>query len=218
MPRLARMPLSSEPAVPITGLVDIPGSLISTLARDPPKRVPGRRANSSHIRRDNDESEDENDPPPHAQGPVPPPGGSDGDLPQDGMTTRMRKMRLMNPWTPKWGKPTINRMRTWATLGRASSKSYRPHVRNPWQGCSATSVTSPSKLQNAIMVYIGIYSIACLSAFHQHHWKDTFAKWQKRLLNRDGTECVMVLPLPQQDYICCAAWVCRHYLQLQWPA
>ena len=41
---------------------------------------------------------------------------------------------------------------------------------------------------NAIVVYFGIYSIACLGAFHQDHWKDTFAQWQKRLLNREGTE------------------------------
>jgi hypothetical protein len=32
---------------------------------------------------------------------------------------------------------------------------------------------------NAIVVYFGFYSVACLAAFHQHHWKDTFAQWQK---------------------------------------
>jgi hypothetical protein len=36
---------------------------------------------------------------------------------------------------------------------------------------------------NAIVVYFGVYSIARLGAFHQDHWKDTFAKWQKRHLN-----------------------------------
>jgi len=40
--QLTGMSLGKEPEVPITGPVDIPGSLISTLARDPPKRVPGR--------------------------------------------------------------------------------------------------------------------------------------------------------------------------------
>jgi hypothetical protein len=28
----------------------------------------------------------------------------------------------------------------------------------------------------------------------------------------------MVLPPPQQDRMCCAAWVCHHFLRLQWPA
>ena len=40
--RLTGMSLSLEPEVPVTGPVDIPGSLVSTLARDPPKRVLGR--------------------------------------------------------------------------------------------------------------------------------------------------------------------------------
>ena len=80
------MSLGLEPEVPGTGPVDIPGLLILTLVRDPPKRVPGRQpvADSSQGRRDNDESEDENDLPPPAQGPVPLPGGGDGDPPQDG--------------------------------------------------------------------------------------------------------------------------------------
>ena len=77
------MSLGLEPDVPVTRPVDIPGSLISTLARDPPKRVPGRQANSVRVRRDNNKSEDENDPPPPVQGPAPPPGGSDGDPVQD---------------------------------------------------------------------------------------------------------------------------------------
>jgi hypothetical protein len=70
---------------------------------------------------------------------------------------------------------------------------------------------------NAIVVYFGIYSIARLGAFHKDHWKDTFAQWQKRLPNGDGTERAMVLPPPQQDRIRCAAWACHHYLRLQWP-
>jgi len=41
---------------------------------------------------------------------------------------------------------------------------------------------------NAIAVYFGMYSIARLSAFHQDHWKDTFANWQKRHPNQDSTE------------------------------
>ena len=41
---------------------------------------------------------------------------------------------------------------------------------------------------NAIVVYFSIYSVAHLAAFHQHHWKDTFAQWQKRHPNRDNTE------------------------------
>jgi hypothetical protein len=71
---------------------------------------------------------------------------------------------------------------------------------------------------NAIVVYLGIYSIARLGAFHQDHWKDTFAQSQKRHPNRDGTELVMVLLVPQQDRIRCAAWACCHYLRLQWLA
>ena len=69
---------------------------------------------------------------------------------------------------------------------------------------------------NAIVVYIGIYSVTCLGAFHQDHWKDTFAQWQK--CHPNGTERAMVLPPPQQDRIRCAAWACRHYLRLKWPA
>jgi hypothetical protein len=71
---------------------------------------------------------------------------------------------------------------------------------------------------NAIVVYFGVYSIACLDAFLQDHWKDTFAQWQKRHLNQDGTERARVLSPPQQDRIHCAAWACCHYLRLQWPA
>ena len=71
---------------------------------------------------------------------------------------------------------------------------------------------------NAIVVYFGVYSVAHLGAFYQDHWKDTFAQWQKRHPNQDGTERTMVLPPPQQDRIHCAAWACHHYLWLQWPA
>ena len=69
---------------------------------------------------------------------------------------------------------------------------------------------------NAIVVYFGMYSVARLSAFHQDHWKDTFAQWQKRHPNRDCTERAMVLPPPQQDRSH-AAWACCHALWLQWP-
>ena len=77
------MSLGKEPEVTTTEPVDIHGSLISTLARDPPKRVPGRQpiADSSHGRRGNDESEDKSNPPTPAQGPAPLPGGSNSDPP-----------------------------------------------------------------------------------------------------------------------------------------
>jgi len=71
---------------------------------------------------------------------------------------------------------------------------------------------------NAIVVYYDVYSVACLAAFHQDHWKDTFSQWQKHHLNQDHSERAMILPPPQQDCIHCVAWACSHYLQLQWPA
>ena len=55
----------------------------------------------------------------------------------------------------------------------------------------------PKHDANAIVVYFGVYSVARLAAFQQDHWKDTFAQWQKRHPNRDGTERAMVLPPPQ---------------------
>jgi hypothetical protein len=72
---------------------------------------------------------------------------------------------------------------------------------------------------NAIVVYFGVYSVARLATFQQDHWKDTFTQWQKCHPNQDCTEHAMVLPLPQQDHIHCAAWACHHYLRLwlQWP-
>ena len=63
------------------------------------------------------------------------------------MTTKMRKTRMMNPQTPKRGKPRMNSLRTQTMLGWASSTSRRPCMGKPWQRCSATSATSPSMMQ-----------------------------------------------------------------------
>ena len=62
--------------------MDIPKSLIATLARDPPKRIPGRGPIPPGRKRDSDESKEESDAPPPGQGPAPLPGGSDGGPPQ----------------------------------------------------------------------------------------------------------------------------------------
>jgi hypothetical protein len=54
---------------------------------------------------------------------------------------------------------------------------------------------------NAIVMYFGIYSKACLAEFLHDHWKDTFTQWQERHPNQDGIEWAMVLSPPQQDCI-----------------
>jgi hypothetical protein len=81
--RLTRMSLGQEPEVPENGPVDIPESLITTFARDPLKRIPGGRVQTSSKKKASDESEEESDAPPPAQWPNPPPGGGDGDPPHD---------------------------------------------------------------------------------------------------------------------------------------
>jgi hypothetical protein len=70
---------------------------------------------------------------------------------------------------------------------------------------------------NAIVIYFGVCAVKHLAAFQQDHWKDTFIQWQKRHPNRDVTERAMVLSLPYQDRIRCAAWVCHHLIRLDWP-
>jgi hypothetical protein len=75
----------------------------------------------------------------------------------------------------------------------------------------------PAKDAGAIVVYFGVYNVEQLAAFKQDHWKDTFAQWQKWHPNRDGTGRAMVLSLPQQDRIRCAAWACHHFVRLSWP-
>ena len=82
--QLTRMSLSQEPEVSKNGPVDIPESLIANLARDPPKRIPGRQSIPPSRKKGSDESEEESDAPPPVQGPAPPPGGGDGDPLQDG--------------------------------------------------------------------------------------------------------------------------------------
>jgi hypothetical protein len=75
----------------------------------------------------------------------------------------------------------------------------------------------PAKDAGAIVVYFGVSNVERLAAFKQDHWKDTFAQWQKRHPNRDGSERAMVLSPPQQDRIRCAAWACHHFVRLRWP-
>jgi hypothetical protein len=75
----------------------------------------------------------------------------------------------------------------------------------------------PAKDAGAIVVYFGVCSVERLAAFKQDNWKDTFAQWQKRHPNRDGSDRAMVLLLPQQDRIRCAAWACHHFIQISWP-
>ena len=75
----------------------------------------------------------------------------------------------------------------------------------------------PKKDANAIVVYFGVCTVKRLATLQEDHWKDTFVQWQKRHPNRDGTERAMVLSLPQQDHIRCAAWVCHHSIRLNWP-
>jgi hypothetical protein len=83
------MSLSQEPEVLDVGPVDNPGSLISTLARGPSKSgyrhtVPRSRVDRSDEGKGDDESEDETNPSSPRQRPALPPGGSNGDPPQDG--------------------------------------------------------------------------------------------------------------------------------------
>ena len=80
---MTRMSLGQEPEVPKNGPVDVPESLIANLARDPPKRIPGRRPVPPSRKMSSDESEEESDAPPLTHGTVPPPGGGDGDPPHN---------------------------------------------------------------------------------------------------------------------------------------
>jgi len=210
------MSLGQEPEAPENGPVDIPESIIANLARDPPKRVLGRQPLPPGRKKDRDESEEESDAPPPEQGPALPPGGGDGDPPQGGgddgededdefSDSKMEDAKeedhedLDNAGMAKFYKPHTPH-------GKAMAKMFR-------RFCDL-----PKRDANAIVVYFGVYSVARLAAFQEDHWKDTFAQWQKCHPNRDSTEQVMVLPLPQQDCICCAAWVCHHFLWLRWPA
>jgi hypothetical protein len=81
--RLTRMSLGQEPEVPENGPVEIPESLIATLARDPPKRIPGGRVLTSSKKKASDDSEEESDAPSPGHGQNMPPGGGDGDPPHD---------------------------------------------------------------------------------------------------------------------------------------
>ena len=209
--RLTRMSLGHEPEVPTNGPVDIPESSVSTLARDPPKRVPGQRPAAAARKKASEDSEEESDDPPPTQGPAAPPGGGDDDDPpsdeekeESSSDSEMDEDDKGEPEDPdnagtgKFYSPQTSR-------GKNMAKMFR-------RFCDL-----PKRDANAIVVYFGVYSAARLAAFQQDHWKDTFAQWQKRHPNRDGTERAMVLPPPQQDRIRCAAWVCRHYIRLRWP-
>lgn len=218
--RLTGMSLGQEPEVPDVGPVNIPGSLIATLARNPPKRIPGARAVRPTKQVDDDESGEESDRPPSPRETAPPPGGGDGDPPHDsddddeeakseedksssdsemGEAGEEEAEDPDNAGKGKFYKPQTPR-------GKAMAKMFR-------RFCDL-----PKRDANAIVVYFGVYSAVRLAAFHQDHWKDTFTQWQKRHPNRDGSERAMVLPPPQQDRIRCAAWACRHFLRLRWPA
>jgi len=111
-----------------------------------------------------------------------------------------------------------NSLGTRTMPGRASSTRHRPHMGRPWQRFSTASVTSPSKMQMPLWCTLAFMPLHTSVRSTKTTGRTLFAQWQKRHPNRDGTECAMVLPLPQQDLISCAAWACRHYLWLQWPA
>ena len=58
---------------------------------------------------------------------------------------------------------------------------------------------------NTIVVYFGVSAMDKLTAFCTEHWKDKFIQWQKCHTCPDGSEQALVLSLPQQDRIQCAA-------------
>jgi hypothetical protein len=193
--RLTHMSLGQEPEVPKSRPVDIPKSLITNLARDPPKRIPGRRPIPPTRKKGSDESEDESNAPPPLQGPAPPPGGGDGDPPQGSGSdeededdvssdSKMEDAEEEDHEDPdnagmaKFYKPQTPR-------GQAMAKMFR-HF------CDLRKQDA-----NTIGVYFGVYSVTRLAAFQEDHWKDTFAQWQKRHPNRDSTEQAMVLTPPQ---------------------
>jgi hypothetical protein len=78
------MSLGQEPEVPKNGSVDIPESLIANLARDSPKRIPGRQPVPPSRKKGSNKSKEESDAPPPIKGPFLLPGGGDGDPPQGG--------------------------------------------------------------------------------------------------------------------------------------
>jgi len=47
-------------------------------------------------------------------------------------TRKTKKIRMMNPLTPRWGKLRTNSLRTWTMPGWASSTSRRPRMEKPW--------------------------------------------------------------------------------------
>ena len=148
--------------------------------------------------------------------PTPLPGGGDGDPLRDSNEDEDDGDKESSD--SKMGEARVEEAEDPDNAGTA--KFYKPQTPS---GIAMAKMFDhfcdlPKRDANAIMVNFGVYSIARLAAFQQDHWKDTFAQWQKHHPNQDGTERAMVLPLPQQDRICCAAWVCRHFLRLLWPA
>ena len=157
------------------------------------------------------------------QGPAAPPGGSDDDPPhgdgdkEDKEDEEEKEEEKEESSSDSEMEDAENEAEDPDNAG--TGKFYRPQTP---RGKNMAKMFRhfcdlPKRDANAIVVYFGVYSVARLAAFQQDHWKDTFAQWQKRHPNQDGTERAMVLPPPQQDRIRCAVWACRHFLPLKWP-
>ncbi|KAL3786440.1 hypothetical protein HJC23_011021 [Cyclotella cryptica] len=182
-----------EPEVPPGRPVDPPGPISSTLAKNPPPR--GKLWAQARIRsaqaaaqegKEEEEEEDEEEagngpPPPPAGGPGQPPGGGNGDPPSesdDDMEEDDEDDLTEDPEQARTGKFYVPQ----TPNGKAMAMMFR-------RFCDLAKWDA-----NAIVVYFGIYSAPCLAAFQEDHWKDTFAQWQKRHPNRDGTERAMAIP------------------------
>jgi hypothetical protein len=168
------MSLSQETEVPENGPVDIPESLIATLARDPPKRLPGGRVLTSSKKKASDESGEESDAPPPVQGPNPLPGGGDSDSPHDDGDDKEEEKEESSSGS-EMGEADEDEPEDPDNVG--TGKFYAPQTP---RGKSTVKMFRwfcdlPKQDANAIVVYFGMYSVARLAAFQQDLWKDTFA-------------------------------------------
>jgi hypothetical protein len=177
--RLTCMSLGQEPEVPENRPVEVPESLIATLARDPPKRLLGGRVLTLSRNKASDENKEESDAAPPPQGPNPPPGGGDSDpLHNDGDDEEEEKEKSCSD--SEMGEADEDEPEDPDKAGMG--KFYAPQTP---RGKSMVKMFHrfcdlPKRDANTIIVYFGMYSVARLAAFPQDHWKDAIAQWQKR--------------------------------------
>ena len=146
--QLTHTSLVCEPEVPENGLVDVTESLISTLARYPPKRIPGQQPIGAARKRATDDSNEESDKSPPAQGPTAPPGGDDEDPSHDDGDDNKEEEEEKEDSSSdsEMDKGHIGVPKDPDNEERASSICHRPREARIWRRCSTNFATSPSMM------------------------------------------------------------------------